>query len=83
MVDEGCHSVWLKASPRDYWNRVIDQGDHRPMRARQNAMRELKQLVHRREPLYRQADITIDTSTLCVSDVVDRMLAELEQLDGS
>jgi XRE family transcriptional regulator, aerobic/anaerobic benzoate catabolism transcriptional regulator len=43
--------------------RVIAQGDTRPMSEdREAAMSELKNILAVREPLYRRADATIDTS---------------------
>lgn len=55
-------TVWLKATPELHMKRVQSQGDNRPMRNRPNAMVELRQLLASRDPLYRQADIVIDTT---------------------
>ena len=32
MLRDTAHTIWLSAHPEDHWNRVIDQGDCRPMR---------------------------------------------------
>jgi XRE family aerobic/anaerobic benzoate catabolism transcriptional regulator len=61
-VRRQCHTVWLKARARDHWDRVVAQGDIRPMRNNPGAMDELKALLRSREPLYSQADLVIDTS---------------------
>ncbi|MEM7248924.1 MAG: shikimate kinase [Acidobacteriota bacterium] len=55
-------TAWLRAEPEDHWERVLGQGDRRPMAGREDAMGELRELLARREPLYRRADLTIDTS---------------------
>ena len=54
-------TVWLYAKPETYLSRVREQGDLRPMRGRNNALKELKQLLKVRTPLYAQADLHLDT----------------------
>lgn len=63
-VLESFTTVWLKARPEDYMQRVLDQGDHRPIADRQDAMSELHALVQIRAPQYMRASITVDTSGL-------------------
>lgn len=55
-------TVWLRADPEDHWNRVLQQGDRRPMAEHPQAMAELRRLLSAREPLYREAAFTVDTS---------------------
>lgn len=55
-------SVWLRATPEDHMTRVLAQGDQRPMAESEDAMAELRAILAAREPLYAQADITVDTS---------------------
>jgi XRE family aerobic/anaerobic benzoate catabolism transcriptional regulator len=57
-----CFTVWLRATPEDHMQRVIAQGDMRPMADNRESMSDLKRILEVREPLYRKADITIDTS---------------------
>ncbi|MGA2419547.1 MAG: helix-turn-helix transcriptional regulator, partial [Candidatus Acidiferrum sp.] len=59
----GCFTIWLRATPEDHMQRVIAQGDTRPMSENREAMSELKNILAVREPLYRRADVTIDTSS--------------------
>jgi XRE family transcriptional regulator, aerobic/anaerobic benzoate catabolism transcriptional regulator len=59
-------TVWLRAAPEDHWNRVVQQGDRRPMADHPEAMAELRRLLAAREPLYAQAAATVDTSRLGV-----------------
>ncbi len=63
-----CFTVWLRATPEDHMQRVIAQGDMRPMADNRESMSDLKRILEVREPLYRKADITIDTSALSVED---------------
>jgi XRE family aerobic/anaerobic benzoate catabolism transcriptional regulator len=66
-------TVWLRARPIDYWNRVMKQGDQRPMKEHPQAREALRDLVAKRDPLYRQADLTVDTAGLTVARIVSRV----------
>lgn len=57
-----CLTVWLKAAPEEHMDRVIAQGDLRPMHGRAAAMDDLKQLLIERNHLYAQADLAVDTA---------------------
>ncbi|MSO20335.1 MAG: helix-turn-helix domain-containing protein [Acidobacteria bacterium] len=61
MVRRQCHTVWLKARTQDHWNRVVAQGDIRPMRNNPAAKDELKVMLKIREPLYSQAELVMET----------------------
>ncbi|MSR46756.1 MAG: transcriptional regulator [Planctomycetes bacterium] len=56
--------IWLKASPEEHWNRVVAQGDHRPMQGQPAAMARLREILGERAPLYGLAHHTVDTSTM-------------------
>jgi XRE family aerobic/anaerobic benzoate catabolism transcriptional regulator len=66
-------TVWLKARPEVHWERVLAQGDHRPMANDPLAMKRLRQLLAERDALYRQAHHTVDTSDCDVEGVVARV----------
>jgi XRE family aerobic/anaerobic benzoate catabolism transcriptional regulator len=70
-------TVWLKARPEDHWNRVIQQGDQRPMAQHPHAMSELRALLTARERLYAEAEHVIDTSRVDVDGAVDKLAREL------
>ena len=57
-----CFTIWVKASPDEHMARVVAQGDLRPMQGKVEAMDDLKRILDAREPLYRKADVTLDTS---------------------
>ena len=70
--------VWLKAQPEDHWDRVVAQGDRRPMADSPDALAELRSMLAARERLYAQAHVTIDTHRRSAEDValtVERRLA--------
>ncbi len=64
-----CRTVWLSARPEDHWNRVVAQGDQRPMAENPHAFAELRALLAARDKLYARADHTVDTSGLRVPQV--------------
>jgi XRE family transcriptional regulator, aerobic/anaerobic benzoate catabolism transcriptional regulator len=68
-------TIWLKAQPEAHYQRVMAQGDLRPMKNRPSAMAELRALLTARTPLYAEAEITIDTTKLGVRGAVDAVLA--------
>ena len=68
-------TVWLRAKPQDHWDRVLRQGDARPMRNRANAMAELKALLRTRKPLYARADHVVDTSSATFEEAAMRIAA--------
>jgi XRE family transcriptional regulator, aerobic/anaerobic benzoate catabolism transcriptional regulator len=74
MLRSRARTVWLKATPKEHWDRVVAQGDVRPMRDRPRAKNELKQLLASREPLYREAELVVDTSDVTPSSVVARIV---------
>jgi XRE family aerobic/anaerobic benzoate catabolism transcriptional regulator len=67
-------TVWLRAAPEDHWNRVVQQGDRRPMADHPEAMAELRRLLSSRQPLYAQAAATVDTSQLGVDGAVEAVV---------
>jgi XRE family aerobic/anaerobic benzoate catabolism transcriptional regulator len=67
-------TIWLKARPEDHWNRVVRQGDRRPMAQHPQAREALRQLLERREPLYARAAVTVDTAQEGIDQVVARLL---------
>lgn len=77
-----CYTVWLKASPEDHMQRVIAQGDVRPMADNRESMEDLQRILAVREPLYGKADVAVDTSAHslahCMRLVLDARAAAME-----
>lgn len=57
-----CFTVWLHAQPEEHMQRVIAQGDLRPMAGSVEAMEDLKRILAGRTPFYAMADLAYDTS---------------------
>jgi XRE family aerobic/anaerobic benzoate catabolism transcriptional regulator len=71
-----CRTIWLHARPEDHWNRVVAQGDQRPMAENPHAFAELRALLAARDQLYARADHTIETTGRRVPQVA-AAIAEL------
>lgn len=61
LLLQACFTVWIKAAPEEHMNRVIAQGDYRPMAGNVEAMEDLRRILAEREPLYGKADAVVDT----------------------
>jgi XRE family aerobic/anaerobic benzoate catabolism transcriptional regulator len=72
-----CYTAWIKASPAEHMERVIAQGDMRPMAHNREAMSDLGRILRTREPLYGKADVHIETSGRAPEDSLRTLLAAL------
>jgi XRE family aerobic/anaerobic benzoate catabolism transcriptional regulator len=69
-----CRTVWLRASPEAHWERVLAQGDTRPMRDHPRALQQLRTLLETRGALYAGADLVIDTTDLSPDKVAEAIV---------
>jgi XRE family aerobic/anaerobic benzoate catabolism transcriptional regulator len=73
-----CYTIWIKARPEEHMSRVMEQGDFRAMAGTDQAMEDLRRILEAREPLYRQADMELDTSGSSVEESFSKLQTELE-----
>jgi XRE family transcriptional regulator, aerobic/anaerobic benzoate catabolism transcriptional regulator len=73
-----CYTVWIKAQPEEHMSRVMAQGDFRVMAGSDQAMEDLRRILEAREPLYRKADLWLDTSGSSVEESSSKLRAELQ-----
>jgi XRE family aerobic/anaerobic benzoate catabolism transcriptional regulator len=66
-LKQACLTVWVRAAPEQHMQRVIEQGDLRPMRDNRRSMDDLRAILASREALYAQADLQLDTTGRDVS----------------
>ncbi|MFP5246772.1 MAG: shikimate kinase, partial [Thermoanaerobaculia bacterium] len=71
-----CFTVWVKTTPEEHMQRVLAQGDLRPMAGSQQAMDDLQRILEERSELYGRADLTIDTTDLPVEEAVRLLMAQ-------
>ena len=69
--------VWLRARPEDHWERVVAQGDRRPMADNPDAMAELRAMLASREGRYGQAHVVVDTARRTPQAVARAIASEL------
>src|SRR5690606_21980108 len=70
-----CYTIWLKASPEEHMQRVVAQGDLRPMAGNREAMAGLKRILAGRAAFYGKADLQLDTA----GRSVEATLADLRE----
>jgi XRE family transcriptional regulator, aerobic/anaerobic benzoate catabolism transcriptional regulator len=73
-----CYTVWIKAQPEEYMRRVMAQGDFRVMAGSDHALEDLRRILEAREPLYRQADMELDTSGSSVEESFSKLKTKLQ-----
>ena len=85
LLLSNCFTVWLKASPEEHMNRVIQQGDLRPMAATgsSEAMDDLKRILAGRVAFYGKADMIFDTSGKSQDACFSALLAMVRQETGN
>lgn len=63
-----CTTVWLQAAPEDHMQRVLAQGDLRPVAASKEAMEDLRGILAGRAAFYSKADYQINTSAQALGE---------------
>ncbi len=70
------HTIWIKARPDEHMNRVMEQGDFRPMAQNREAMADLVAILDARRADYARAQAGLDTS----GDTIERSFEKLRDL---
>ena len=80
-----CFTIWLQASPEQHMQRVVAQGDLRPMAGHggnREAMDDLRRILAGRAAFYGKADLAFDTTGLSVGEAYARLSAALRAALG-
>lgn len=75
-------SIWLQAKPEDHMNRVIEQGDLRPMAGNRSAMNDLKSILAAREADYSRSDERLNTSAQGFDQTLDLLEISARRFAG-
>ncbi|MFQ5660391.1 MAG: helix-turn-helix transcriptional regulator [Gammaproteobacteria bacterium] len=67
-------TVWIRAIPEDHMQRVIAQGDLRPISGNTKAMQDLKLILEERQADYRLADHELLTSARSIEECMDELI---------
>ncbi len=77
LLLRSCLTVWVRTTPEEHMQRVVAQGDLRPMAGSQQAMDDLRRILEERSDLYGRADTSIDTTGKTVQQSVREITAAL------
>jgi len=81
-----CLVIWVRATPEEHMDRVIAQGDLRPMANNNDAMEDLRRILKERNPYYGKAHAVLDTSGKSIeqsySELIN-LIQEQSKLIGS
>jgi XRE family aerobic/anaerobic benzoate catabolism transcriptional regulator len=80
-LKRGALTVWLKTTPEEHLDRVVAQGDRRPMAGAADPLAALRALLRDRQPLYSEATMTIETSARTPEEVTETILENSHQSD--
>ena len=80
LLLRNCFTVWVRATPEEHMQRVVDQGDLRPMAGSQQAMDDLRRILDERRELYGRADAVLDTTGKPVEKSVQELLGKAQEL---
>ncbi|HTA47473.1 MAG TPA: helix-turn-helix transcriptional regulator [Bryobacteraceae bacterium] len=72
-----CFTVWVRTSPQEHMQRVIAQGDMRPMSNNRDPMSDLERILAEREVLYSKADIQVDTAGHSLDESLEALIQSL------
>jgi XRE family transcriptional regulator, aerobic/anaerobic benzoate catabolism transcriptional regulator len=78
-----CLTVWLQASPAEHMQRVVKQGDLRPMAGNREAMEDLQRILTSRSSMYGKAELALDTSGKSQAENFADLLALVNEARGS
>ena len=73
-----CYTIWLRATPEQHMNRVLAQGDSRPMSGNREAMDDLRRILDSRAQFYSKADCIFDTGNASLDASFSALMGELE-----
>ena len=71
-----CHIVLLTASPKEIYNRVMNDGkETRPVIDKEDPMKEIESALRQREPYYNiSAEIVINTTNKTIDEIVGEII---------
>ncbi len=74
-----CFVIWLRTHPEQYMERVVAQGDLRPMLNHPDAMSNLRRLLAEREPFYAKAHVSVDTTDQTIDESLEDVFRSLPE----
>jgi shikimate kinase len=72
---KGARFVWLKVRPENAIKRLKGEHASRPLLTRPDPLAEMQRLLAEREPLYAQAQYSINTEMMTLEEAVEKLAA--------
>ena len=82
LIKEKTISIWLKTSLNLAMSRVEGR-DKRPLLNNVDIRKKLDQIINQRNPIYAEADITIDSENIPHDQMLNRLLYALAEYSGT
>jgi XRE family aerobic/anaerobic benzoate catabolism transcriptional regulator len=79
LLLRSCLTIWVRTTPEEHMQRVLAQGDLRPMAGSQRAMDDLRRILEERGELYGRADAVIDTTGKNEDESLEQLTSALAQ----
>lgn len=77
---DSCITIWLKAQPREHWDRVIHQGDRRVEGSGDTeALADMRRILAQRDAFYGKADVQLSTSGKTPRQSLKQLIAIIEK----
>ena len=80
-----CYTVWVRATPEEHMDRVLAQGDTRPMAGHAGnaeAMNDLRRILESRAAFYSKADAVFDTTAMSPQAALAALREQLRDVLG-
>lgn len=74
-----CLVIWIRTTPQKHMERVIAQGDLRPMANNDDAMADLQRILEERTPYYKKAHATLDTTGRTIEQSYDALIKIMQE----
>ncbi|MEW6087484.1 MAG: shikimate kinase [bacterium] len=72
--------ICLKTSPEIILERIKQQKGTRPLLNKPEPLKEIKSILKKRAPCYKQADLTIDTSDFATGKIITQLIKKINDL---
>jgi len=76
LIQQKCFVIWLHTSIDETIKRIGNK-NNRPLLQKQNKRKVLENLAVTRYPIYKQANINIDTTNFSINNVIDSLVNQI------
>lgn len=77
-----CLVIWVRTTPKEHMERVINQDDLRPMEDNNDAMADLERILEERTPYYEKAHAILNTSAKTVEQSYKELIQIIQKYEA-